>query len=133
MLINFLFLTAFQQIDRNRMLNTYYSELKGNSEIDINLLLHPKEYGFSLLTKNTIKGWHQAELLTDLPCKFDFCKTRQQILAYYLYPNVSFRFNNKTPKDTKIFFFVEYPEKSITEKNEILVNIDNKLILTIDK
>ncbi|MBU4334384.1 MAG: hypothetical protein KKD07_08095, partial [Candidatus Omnitrophica bacterium] len=129
----FFLLTFLQQFSRYNVFKNDRAVTKGLSENEKKHMLFRAEYEFAMRVKDKISGRHQAEFLTDLKCDEDPCIINYRIIKYFIYPKVTMGFDNKTKKDVNVLFFVNDPQKFITDKDEILVNMDNKYILTIRK
>ncbi|MBU0468425.1 MAG: hypothetical protein KJ736_05090 [Candidatus Omnitrophica bacterium] len=129
-LLNFFVIALLQQLNRHNLTIQDHSTIKGKTEIERNLALYKGEYYFALLSKHAVEGWHQADFITSLDCTINPCMKKLRIISYFLYPEVSLRFDNKTPKDHKVFYFLDNAKDFISEKDQVLVNIKDNFILT---
>ncbi|HBG60894.1 MAG: hypothetical protein A2Y03_09240 [Omnitrophica WOR_2 bacterium GWF2_38_59] len=129
----FFLLTFLQQSSRYNVLTKDFAVTKKRSESDKKSMLFKEEYEFAIRAKNKLSGRHQAEFLTDLKCDEDPCIINSRIIKYFLYPEVTIGFDNKTKKDVNVLYFVNDPQKYINDKDEILVNMNNEYILTLRK
>ena len=94
------------------------------------LMLFGPLYRFSLSSQKALSGKHQGILITDLDLNKDSNMTNQRILSYFLYPNISLRFNNQAPMDSLILFSKKNPLRHIPENYKILISSeDSKYIL----
>jgi len=129
-MLNFFTIALFQQLNRCNQTIKDYSTMKGKTEVERNLALFKGEYYFSLLSKKAVKGRHQADFITSLDCNINPGMKKLRMISYFLYPEVSLRFDNKTPKDHKVIYFSEDPKSFISENDKTLVNIKDNFILT---
>lgn len=129
----FFLLVILQQYSRYHILNKDLEIAGKSSEHEKKLALFKAEYAFATMATNRVSGWHQADFLTDLDCNKDPCMVSHRIIKFFLYPSISLINVNKTKKDTKVLLFLDDPQKAITDKDKVLVNMDNKYILTIEE
>ena len=130
---SFFLLAILQQYSRYHIVNNDLGIAKKRSEHEKKLALFKAEYAFATKAINATSGWHQADFLTDLNCNKDPCIVNHRIIKFFLYPTISLDNVNQAKKDAKVLFFLDDPQKVITNKDKILVNMDNKYILTIEE
>jgi hypothetical protein len=133
-LLGVLFFAVIQQVHRINHFSYENNQIGGKTMEDKKLTLFGSKYHFSRICQELLPGHHQAELITDL----DFSKSPymffKRLLSYQLYPNISIRFNNRSPKDCLILFYKQNPFHHIPDNYEVLfASDDNNYILALQK
>ena len=94
--------------------------------------LFGQEYDFSKICRKIFPGVHQGKLVTDLDLSESLHMSSHRILSYHLYPNISLRFDNRSPKDCLILFYKQDPQTHIPENyNVLFTSEDNNYTLAL--
>lgn len=131
-IIALLTFAGVQQIHRFDYLKHESKFVAGKTLHEKNSALAGARYQYAQASVNTLSGHHQGTLVTDL----DFSKSPYMFyhrqLSYYLYPHVSLRLDNQSPKDILVLYYKESPLEHIPENYKILLSSeDNNYILAI--
>ena len=106
--LGFIVLILFLFLQQGARFNYIQSEYKyfhhKNPEERKEMIFGPT-YRFIEQCRIKVKGRHQAKLITTQDLNIDPLITWHRITAYYLYPEISIRFDNKTPQDLAVLFF----------------------------
>ncbi len=133
-LTGLLLMAGIQQLQREKAWDKETSFFEGKTIEQKNLLIFGQLYAFSKTCQQLLPGRHQAELITDFKIAKDPFMTAQRILAYHLYPNLSIRFNNKTPKDCLILFYKTNPLSMVPDDYTVLTATkDENYVLAIQR
>ena len=125
-IIFLLIFAIFQQYNRFMVISfkkLYWSEKDTHEKL---LYLFGEDYDFPTFCRRQISGRHQGKLISDL----DFTSEEmfiKRMLAYYLYPSISIRYNNNTPEDILIIYHKENPYQHIPKGYSILAQSQNGL------
>ena len=125
---------VIQQLSRNDYFQKEKLTFSRKTVSEKYTLLADSAYTFAEQCRLNLRGKHQGSLITDQDLGKDPYSTLHRFLSYHLYPMISLRFNNNTPKDTVILFFKNNPLHSIPESYQPLV-IDpaGEYVLAIEK
>src|SRR3989338_155818 len=127
-------MTGLQQVRRREAWDKEAFLFEDKTVEQKNLLVFGQLYAFSRICQQALPGRHQAELITDLDLRKEPFMFAHRILAYYLYPKLSIRFQNNHPKDCLILFYKTNPLSAIPADYRILMATeDQNYILAIRK
>ncbi len=125
---------GIQQINRFDYFKRENKRIAGKTLHEKNSALFGARYHFAQASQNALSGRHQGILITDL----DFSKSpymfHHRQLSYFLYPSVSLRLDNQSPKDILVLYYKKRPLEHIPENYKILLSSEDKnYILAIKK
>lgn len=131
-MIGFVLFATTQQIHRYEYFRNEETCFRAKTLDEKSLLLFGEIYEFSKACQKILPGRHQGELMTDLDLSKDPYMAWSRLLAYHLYPQVSLRLKNQSPKDCLILFYKKDALKYIPEDYKVLIaSKDNNFILAI--
>ncbi len=111
----------------------YKHDLKlyhGKTLDEKNFLLNHEPYLFVEKVRNVLSGRHSGEFITTENLLEDPHMTTHRILSFYLYPIISLRLDNNTPKDIFIYYHTDDSRLRIPNDQKILTT-SNDLSLTL--
>jgi hypothetical protein len=131
-MLGFVLFASVQQIHRHEHSVSEAARFHGKTPHEKKLLMFGKIYELSQLCKKILPGRHQGEIITDLDRSKDPYMLWFRLLDYLLYPEISLRFKNQTPKDCLILFYKENALRYIPKDYKVLIGSeDNHFILAI--
>ena len=130
----FFLLIILQQYSRYYLLSENFTVTKRSSKHEKNLILFKEKYIFPNEAKFFVKKGQKVGFHTDMNCQIDPRMYNKSLLKYLLYPDIILTENTKNITNYTLLFYLANPEKYISANNmKVLLNIENKLILTRKK
>lgn len=124
-------------LDQMMRIKYFFFELKqfddkGDDDFYVTFPTFKESYTFARSVREKLKNRHQAEFITNFDLETDPYTAQHRALAYFLYPTISLRLDNKTPKDTFIYYGKNLDEKNIPANQELIaVSPQHEFILTL--
>ncbi len=122
-----------QQYTRTIYFGTLFKTLSNKTTHEKNTLVFKDRYLFPYECQQTIKGYHQGEFITDINFKSPKEMFTHRLLSYYLYPTVSTRLDNKSPKDIFILYKKQNPLEHIPMGYSVKCSFLNNRYLLVQK
>jgi len=131
-IIGLLFLTSVQQIQRVEHFISEKRRVSGKSTDEKIASLFGWKYQFPKICQKMLNEPHQGEFIFDFDISKDPYMFYQRLMSYYLYPKLSMRFDNNTPKDCLFLYLNKSALDKIPENYKIIVTAKNaRYILAI--
>ena len=131
-IIGLLFLTSVQQIQRFEHFISEKRKVSGKSTDEKIAGLFGWKYQFPKICQKMLNEPHQGEFIFDFDTSKDPYMFYQRLMSYHLYPKLSMRFDNNTPKDCLYLYLNKSALDKIPENYKIIVTAKNaRYILAI--
>ena len=133
-IIGLLFLASVQQTQRVEYFINEKNKISGMSTDEKIANLFGWKYQFPNFCQKILDEPHQGRFITDFDISIDPYMFHQRIMAYYLYPKLSMKFDNKSPADCLILYSNKNLLDKVPENYEVLASMANaRYILAIKK
>lgn len=133
-IFSLILITGLQQIKRQEHFVIEFRRFNGKTIPEKNRLLFGNLYKLTEDSRKALPGRHNAVFLTDEDLGEDPWMTYHRMLAYHLFPNVSFRYRLNAPDDCLLLFFKKKDVEKLLEGYEIVViSNDKNYILAVKK
>ena len=131
-IIGLLFLTSVQQIQRFEHFISEKRKVSGKSTDEKIASLFGWKYQFPKICQKMLNEPHQGEFIFDYDISKDPYMFYQRLMSYHLYPKLSMRFDNNSPKDCLFLYLNKSALDKIPENYKIIVTAKNaRYILAI--
>ena len=129
-MIIFILALFFQTISQSQYFEGEFKTFHNKSVLERNTILSGDSYLFVQRCRDSLQGYHRAELITDMDMTRPAKLYWQRAISYHLYP-IDIRFREDTPIDAIVAFRKNNAQESIPHNFRILVAWDENNILAV--
>jgi len=124
-IIGLLFLASVQQIQRFEYFISEKRKVSGKSTDEKLASLFGWKYKFPKICQIMVNESHQGEFIFDFDLSKDPYMFYHRLMSYHLYPKLSMRFNNHSPKDYLFLYLNKSALDRVPENYKIIVTARN--------
>ena len=129
-MIIFVLALFFQTISQSQFFQEEFKTFHNKSVLERNAILLGSSYFFLKRCRDSLQGYHRAELITDMDMTRPAKLYWQRAISYHLYP-IDIRFREDTPIDAIVAFRKNNAQESIPDNFRVVVSWDQNNLLAV--
>ena len=131
-MIIFILALFFQTISQSQYFEGEFKNFHNKSVLERNAILLGDSYLFVQRCRDSLQGYHRAQLITGMDMTRDPGMYLHRAISYHLYP-LDIRFRKDTPMEAIIAFRKNHAQESIPDNFRVLIFWDDNNIFAVRK